>query len=50
MCELCYDPVNCRIGDKHWGRHGPLYCLTSGSGQVAYVRKDDVLSHFGVIS
>lgn len=34
MCQLCYDPVRCGIGDKHWGRKGPLYCLTGGSGQV----------------
>lgn len=27
---------------------GPLYCLTSGDGQVAWVRLDDVRAHFGV--
>lgn len=27
---------------------GPLYCLTSGDGQVAWVRLDDVQTHFGV--
>lgn len=48
MCKLCYDPYSCSIGDKHWGRRGPLYCLTSGAGQIAYVRVDDVRSHFGV--
>lgn len=34
--------------DKYWGRMGPLYCLTSGDGQVAWARLDDVESHFGV--
>lgn len=36
------------MGDKHWGRRGPLYCLTSGYGDVAWVRLDDAKSHFGV--
>lgn len=27
---------------------GPLYCLTSGDGQVAWVRLSDVRAHFGV--
>lgn len=44
---MCYNPTHCGIGDKHWGRRGPLYCLTSGAGQVAWVRLDDVKSHFG---
>lgn len=44
---MCYNPNHCGIGDKHWGRRGPLYCLTSGAGQVAWVRLDDVKSHFG---
>lgn len=48
LCELCYNPESCAKGDKHWGRRGPLYCLTSGYGEVAWVRLDDVKSHFGV--
>uniref|UniRef100_A0A8D8H5H6 Transferrin n=1 Tax=Culex pipiens TaxID=7175 RepID=A0A8D8H5H6_CULPI len=48
LCQLCYNPYQCGIGDKHWGRRGPLYCLTSGAGEVAWVRLDDVKSHFGV--
>lgn len=48
LCELCYNPETCAKGDKHWGRRGPLYCLTSGYGEVAWVRLDDVKSHFGV--
>lgn len=48
LCELCYNPLTCAKGDKHWGRRGPLYCLTSGYGEVAWVRLDDVKSHFGV--
>nr|XP_029733414.1 transferrin-like [Aedes albopictus] len=47
LCQLCYNPYQCGIGDKHWGRRGPLYCLTSGAGEVAWVRLDDVRSHFG---
>lgn len=47
LCSLCYNPSQCGIGDKHWGRRGPLYCLTSGAGEVAYVRLDDVKSFFG---
>nr|ADO16267.1 transferrin [Culex pipiens pallens] len=47
LCQLCYKPYQCGIGDKHWGRRGPLYCLTSGAGEVAWVRLDDVKSHFG---
>ncbi|XP_055530828.1 transferrin [Wyeomyia smithii] len=48
LCQLCYNPYQCGIGDKHWGRRGPLYCLTSGAGDVAWVRLDDVRSHFGL--
>lgn len=44
---MCYDPIVCGAGDKHWGRRGPLYCLTSGYGEVAWVRLDDAKSHFG---
>ncbi|KAG5680182.1 hypothetical protein PVAND_009707 [Polypedilum vanderplanki] len=47
LCSLCYDPTRCGIGDKHWGRRGPLDCLTGGSGQAAYIRLDDVRSFFG---
>jgi hypothetical protein len=47
LCSLCYDPARCSIGDKHWGRRGPLDCLTGASGQAAYVRLDDVKSFFG---
>lgn len=48
LCEICYDPHLCAKSDKHWGRLGPLYCLTSGEGDVAWVRLDDARSHFGV--
>lgn len=27
---------------------GPLYCLSSGDGEVAWVRRDDLKMHFGV--
>ncbi|XP_055920328.1 transferrin [Eupeodes corollae] len=47
LCQLCYDPYRCSVGDKHWGRRGVLYCLTSGGGDVAWARLDDVKSHFG---
>ncbi|XP_052871127.1 transferrin [Anopheles cruzii] len=47
LCQLCYNSYQCGIGDKHWGRRGPLYCLTSGAGEVAWARLDDVQSHFG---
>ncbi|GAB0096723.1 Transferrin [Sergentomyia squamirostris] len=47
LCQICGNPEHCGIGDKHWGRRGPLYCLTSGAGEVAWVRLDDVRSHFG---
>ncbi|XP_053677379.1 transferrin [Anopheles nili] len=47
LCQLCYNSYQCAIGDKHWGRRGPLYCLTSGAGEVAWARLDDVHSHFG---
>ncbi|KAG4072720.1 hypothetical protein HA402_001832 [Bradysia odoriphaga] len=47
LCELCYNPQTCAKGDKHWGRRGPLYCLTGGYGEVAWVRLDDAKSHFG---
>lgn len=43
---MCYDSTKCGIGDKHWGRRGPLDCLIGG-GQAAYVRLDDVKSFFG---
>lgn len=45
---MCYDPSRCGVGDKHWGRKGPLYCLTGGNGEAAYVRLDDVRSFFGL--
>ncbi|XP_059621354.1 transferrin [Phlebotomus argentipes] len=48
LCQICGNPDHCGIGDKHWGRRGPLYCLTSGAGEVAWVRLDDVRSHFGL--
>ena len=48
LCQMCYDPYRCDVGDKHWGRRGALYCLTSGGGSVAWARLDDVKSHFGV--
>lgn len=48
MCSLCYDPKRCGIGDKHWGRRGPLECLVGASGQAAYVRLDDARSFFGL--
>lgn len=48
LCQMCYDPYRCDIGDKHWGRRGALYCLTSGGGSVAWARLDDVKSHFGL--
>lgn len=48
LCEICYNPASCSKSDKHWGRVGPLYCLTSGRGDVAWVRLDDAKSHFGV--
>ncbi|XP_055386805.1 transferrin [Condylostylus longicornis] len=47
LCEICYDSYRCGIGDKHWGRRGSLYCLTSGIGEVAWARLDDIQSHFG---
>ncbi|XP_037914249.1 transferrin [Hermetia illucens] len=47
LCELCYDSYRCGVGDKHWGRRGALYCLTTGGGEVAWARLDDVRSHFG---
>ncbi|KAH8336914.1 hypothetical protein KR059_008377 [Drosophila kikkawai] len=47
LCEMCYDPTSCDQTDKHWGRRGALYCLTSGGGNVAWARLDDVRSHFG---
>lgn len=50
LCAICYNPFHCGIGDKHWGRRGPLNCLTSGLGDIAWVRLDDVRSHFGVSS
>ncbi|XP_037941727.1 transferrin-like, partial [Teleopsis dalmanni] len=50
LCQMCYDPYRCGIGDKHWGRRGALYCLTSGGGNVAWARLDDVRSHFGLTS
>uniref|UniRef100_A0A336LVW1 CSON004075 protein n=1 Tax=Culicoides sonorensis TaxID=179676 RepID=A0A336LVW1_CULSO len=46
LCELCYN--KCDIGDKHWGRRGSLYCLTSGGGDVTFARLDDVRVHFGL--
>lgn len=48
LCQLCYNPRTCGMGDKHWGRRGPLYCLSGGYGDVAWVRLDDAMSHFGV--
>lgn len=48
LCQLCYNPQMCGMGDKHWGRRGPLYCLSGGYGDVAWVRLDDAMSHFGV--
>lgn len=48
LCEKCYNPYRCDKGDKYWGRTGPLDCLTSGDGDVAWVRLSDVQSHFGV--
>uniref|UniRef100_A0A1B0BXC0 Transferrin n=1 Tax=Glossina palpalis gambiensis TaxID=67801 RepID=A0A1B0BXC0_9MUSC len=48
LCQMCYDSYRCDIGDKHWGRRGALYCLTSGGGNVAWARLDDVKSHFGL--
>lgn len=48
LCEACYSPSTCSKGDKYWGRMGPLYCLTGGDGEVAWVRLDDVRTHFGV--
>ncbi|XP_026471609.1 transferrin-like [Ctenocephalides felis] len=47
LCSLCYSPSACSAGDKFWGRRGPLFCLTDGQGEVAWVRLDDVQSHFG---
>ncbi|XP_034654339.1 transferrin [Drosophila subobscura] len=47
LCQMCYDPYNCDQNDKHWGRRGALYCLTSGGGSVSLARLDDVRSHFG---
>ncbi|EDW48101.1 transferrin isoform X1 [Drosophila sechellia] len=47
LCEMCYEPDSCDQTDKHWGRRGALYCLTSGGGNVAWARLDDVRSHFG---
>lgn len=46
LCQLCYN--RCDVGDKHYGRRGALYCLTSGGGEVSYSRFDDVQIHFGV--
>ncbi|XP_005185368.1 transferrin [Musca domestica] len=48
LCQMCYDSYRCDVGDKHWGRRGALYCLTSGGGNVAWARLDDVRSHFGL--
>uniref|UniRef100_A0A1I8NYX9 Transferrin n=1 Tax=Stomoxys calcitrans TaxID=35570 RepID=A0A1I8NYX9_STOCA len=48
LCQMCYDSYRCDIGDKHWGRRGALYCLTSGGGNVGWARLDDVRSHFGL--
>lgn len=48
LCELCYDSNSCSAGDKYWGRQGPLYCLSSGNGDVTWARLDDVKIHFGV--
>ncbi|XP_063702608.1 transferrin [Culicoides brevitarsis] len=46
LCQLCYN--KCDIGDKHWGRRGSLYCLTSGGGDISFSRLDDVKVHFGL--
>ncbi|XP_030387941.1 transferrin [Scaptodrosophila lebanonensis] len=48
LCQMCYDPYSCDENDKHWGRRGALYCLTSGGGSVSWARLDDVRSHFGL--
>ncbi|XP_055300264.1 transferrin-like [Sitodiplosis mosellana] len=48
LCDACYNPGTCSKSDKYWGRIGPLNCLTSGDGQVAWVRLDDVRMHFGM--
>ncbi|KAH8355287.1 hypothetical protein KR093_010339 [Drosophila rubida] len=48
LCQMCYNPYSCDQNDKHWGRRGTLYCLTSGGGEVSWARLDDVRSHFGL--
>ncbi|XP_031623309.1 transferrin [Contarinia nasturtii] len=48
LCEACYNPSTCNRNDKYWGRMGPLYCLSSGDGQVAWVRLGDARAHFGL--
>ncbi|XP_030554066.1 transferrin [Drosophila novamexicana] len=48
LCQMCYDPYSCDDTDKHWGRRGTLYCLTSGGGSVSWARLDDTRSHFGL--
>lgn len=48
LCALCGAPGRCSKNDKYWGRRGPLYCLSDGIGDVAWVRLDDAQLHFGV--
>lgn len=49
LCDLCYSPSTCSMQDKYWGRRGPLFCLTDGDGDVAWVRLDDARGHFGIV-
>lgn len=44
---MCSNPNGCNVNDEYWGRSGSLLCLTSGSGDIAWARLDDVRSQFG---
>lgn len=49
LCNLCSNSQSCYVTDRHYGQEGALQCLTSGVGDVAWVRLDYVMKHIKVI-
>ncbi|KAK7583899.1 hypothetical protein V9T40_004862 [Parthenolecanium corni] len=46
LCANCQIQATCSRNDVYWGQQGPLNCLSDCSGDVAWVRLQDVQFYF----
>ncbi|OXU29059.1 hypothetical protein TSAR_015174 [Trichomalopsis sarcophagae] len=50
LCALCGSPVGCYEGDRFYGMQGAINCLLENVGDIAWLNRDDVKSHFAELA